>query len=930
MTASPTTMTTNPTEAPTTPCYPQGPCDSGYMDKTNGNYAHWACGDGCPGQVDAGLWGGGYTDYGCGCACIPNDTCSPTAAPTPMPTCSPIPDALSISYGDNIQNVSISYDNGVTFSQIGYEDDWTIGLTLLITNISPNTILRYYVDDVAHTGGFLGVIEYDGMRYEITEPLNSSNWEIISSTDGNIQDLVYTRDGDGPHKRYLYSSDIDADTLWVWNTNGANDILFQFDFGNIIPMTCNPTSDPTSNPTTQQPSVSPTPSPTRCDNLHVQSNAESYSFADRTQNISISYDNGNTFTQLRYQTSYHNQEILDLTDVTQYTILRFHAEAPPTRNGGFLGVIYYDGVRHEITEPLNQSNWEVVSSTDGNTDGLIYIRDDASSWTRAHAYQHVEDDTLWLWNTGTGNSMVFQFNFGNLIPITCNPTSDPTTDPSIDPTQDPTTDPTIDPTSDPTKDPTADPTRDPTRDPTSDPTNDPTNDPTIDPTKDPTTDPTLDPTADPTIDPTNDPTSDPTKDPTMIPTIDPTNEPTMEPTYDPSKYPTMEPTTDPTVDPTFDPTHDPTTAYPSLPPSHSPTSLTSAPSIQGQGQINEDVDKQNFTVTITGTNNLNPDDIDQVIIQTLSITTDDILERTPTDTGVTYKVSANEDLDEGDVEEMISDGLNTRFPDANIEVSVTEGDIDEPAEGEESGATFDLSGITSSYIMIIVIIALVCCIMVLLILLCCKKRKKQKKEMQQDLNVINATINTPKGINTTDADTNTHTADGELEPGIGPRTEMIRVTTEPNSPSTMDGTQSPHSAQSLVNVNLMQPIGIPNNYGYGLGGNIGWTGTLPPEQTAHLHQYQNNGAYNMNPAGYNDDEKDSTDDEQGLDIIYDQGDGVTKGATNGGDDENLNIPPKQDAMMVPAFPRLPSKNESLYGYEQEETPGLHDHASTPL
>ena len=110
-------MTSDPTKSPTTLCYPQGPCDPGYMDKTNGNYEHWACGDKCVGD-SASI--GGYTDYGCNCACIPNDTCSPTPAPTPMPTCSPIPDAVSISYGDNVQNVSISYDNGATFTQIRY------------------------------------------------------------------------------------------------------------------------------------------------------------------------------------------------------------------------------------------------------------------------------------------------------------------------------------------------------------------------------------------------------------------------------------------------------------------------------------------------------------------------------------------------------------------------------------------------------------------------------------------------------------------------------------------------------------------------------------------------------------------------------------------------------------------------------------------
>jgi len=67
-----------PTAAPITSCYPQGPCDSGYMDKTNGNYENWACGVNCQG-------GQHITDSVCNCACIPQAPC-PTPSPTPRPT----------------------------------------------------------------------------------------------------------------------------------------------------------------------------------------------------------------------------------------------------------------------------------------------------------------------------------------------------------------------------------------------------------------------------------------------------------------------------------------------------------------------------------------------------------------------------------------------------------------------------------------------------------------------------------------------------------------------------------------------------------------------------------------------------------------------------------------------------------------------------
>jgi len=46
----------------------QGPCNSGYSDKTEGNYKWWACGVDCPG-------GTYYTDGYCNCACIPTEEC---------------------------------------------------------------------------------------------------------------------------------------------------------------------------------------------------------------------------------------------------------------------------------------------------------------------------------------------------------------------------------------------------------------------------------------------------------------------------------------------------------------------------------------------------------------------------------------------------------------------------------------------------------------------------------------------------------------------------------------------------------------------------------------------------------------------------------------------------------------------------------------
>ena len=56
------------------PCYPQGPCDPGYMDTTNGNSNMWQCGANCV--------GGAYrTNTVCNCACTPQAPCT-TSEPT--------------------------------------------------------------------------------------------------------------------------------------------------------------------------------------------------------------------------------------------------------------------------------------------------------------------------------------------------------------------------------------------------------------------------------------------------------------------------------------------------------------------------------------------------------------------------------------------------------------------------------------------------------------------------------------------------------------------------------------------------------------------------------------------------------------------------------------------------------------------------------
>ena len=83
-----------------------------------------------------------------------------------------VSDAVSISFGDDQQTVYVSYNGGNTFTQIGNEGNWQNELSLSLTTITEDTILRYVVTDGGAVGGFMGIIQYNGYEYPITNPLS--------------------------------------------------------------------------------------------------------------------------------------------------------------------------------------------------------------------------------------------------------------------------------------------------------------------------------------------------------------------------------------------------------------------------------------------------------------------------------------------------------------------------------------------------------------------------------------------------------------------------------------------------------------------------------------------------------------------------------------------------------------------------------------
>merc|ERR1719228_3087268 len=115
----------------------------------------------------------------------------------------------------------------------------------------------------------------------------------------------------------------------------------------------------------------------------------------------------------------------------------------------------YNGQQYSTTNPLSNGHWKLVSASDGDT-ALVYHEKTYSRWGISTA--DIASDAFWVWNQGTHNTLVFEFDFGSVI----TPTADPTSDPTFTPTNDPTAIPTFKPMNDPTAIPTFKPTNDPT------------------------------------------------------------------------------------------------------------------------------------------------------------------------------------------------------------------------------------------------------------------------------------------------------------------------------------------------------------------------------------------------------------------------------------------------------------------------------------
>ena len=81
--------------------------------------------------------------------------------------------------------------------------------------------------------------------------------------------------------------------------------------------------------------------------------------------------------------------------------------------GGFIGSIEYDGNRYGTLEPLSDSYWKLkYSYPTGGT--LRYYPKTSWPWNRNTAA--LPDDSVWIWNGYSWCTMIFEFDFSDVIP----------------------------------------------------------------------------------------------------------------------------------------------------------------------------------------------------------------------------------------------------------------------------------------------------------------------------------------------------------------------------------------------------------------------------------------------------------------------------------------------------------------------------------
>eukprot|EP01084_Bolivina_argentea_P229413 387210_1 len=95
---------------------------------------------------------------------------------------------------DNTARIYLSRD-GLSWTEMDFNITlWEVTYIYSIPeiDITPSTIIKFECTNSGGPGGFIANINYNSVDYYTTNPIDSSLYELVSSSDGIISPLQYT------------------------------------------------------------------------------------------------------------------------------------------------------------------------------------------------------------------------------------------------------------------------------------------------------------------------------------------------------------------------------------------------------------------------------------------------------------------------------------------------------------------------------------------------------------------------------------------------------------------------------------------------------------------------------------------------------------------------------------------------------------------
>jgi len=139
---------------------------------------------------------------------------------------------------------------------------------------------------------------------------------------------------------------------------------------------------------------------------------------DNIGEYSVSYDGGDTFSQLANSTDWFTDTELEIENVTPDTIIRAVCKDTGVV-GGFIATVVYRPIDGTCDDEVAYSTgpdmlFEIIDSSDGEVSPIVYTpKDNTNAWGSSTS-EMIDDGASWVWNSNIKNEMTFQFDFGKL------------------------------------------------------------------------------------------------------------------------------------------------------------------------------------------------------------------------------------------------------------------------------------------------------------------------------------------------------------------------------------------------------------------------------------------------------------------------------------------------------------------------------------